>query len=88
MTWAEFRAPTGAKPAIGDYRRLPLPPEVGQICATRCQDEDQDDVDQAGGLIWAAADLAQDLPALELSVRPLARAALAGIGGVDEFLAA
>lgn len=40
------------------------------------------------GAVWAAADLAQDHPALELGVCPLARAALAGVGGVDQLLAA
>jgi hypothetical protein len=51
--------------------------------ASASQDEDQDGFDQAGGAVWAAADLAEDAPALELGVRAFARAALASVSGVD-----
>jgi hypothetical protein len=56
--------------------------------ASASQNEDQDGFDQAGGAVWAAADLAEDAPALQLGVRPLARAALAGVCGVDLALVA
>lgn len=56
--------------------------------ASANKDENQDGLDQVGGAVWTAADLAEDLPALEVGVGPLARAALAGVGGVDLALVA
>src|SRR5690349_12384333 len=56
--------------------------------ASASQDEDQHGLDQAGGSTRAAADLAQDPPALELGVSPLAGAALTGVRGVDLALVA
>jgi hypothetical protein len=50
--------------------------------ASASKDEHLDGVDQCGGAVWAAADLAEDLPALEHRVRPLTRAALRGVSGV------
>ena len=51
-------------------------------------DEDEYGLDQIGGPVWAAADLAQDLPGFELGVRAFTRAALTGVGGVDRLLVA
>jgi hypothetical protein len=56
--------------------------------ASASEDEGQDGLDEAGGSVWAAADLAEDLPALELGVGPLAGTALAGVGGVHSSLVA
>jgi hypothetical protein len=56
--------------------------------ALASEDEDQDSLDQAGGSVWAAADPAEDLPALELGVGPLARSTLAGVSGVHGLLVA
>lgn len=39
------------------------------------------------GSSWAGPDLAQDPPVLQLGVSPLTRAPLAGVRGVDVFLA-
>jgi hypothetical protein len=55
--------------------------------ASASEDEDLDGVDQRGGPMRAAADLAQDLPALQHSVRPFTRPALSRVGGVDLTLA-
>jgi hypothetical protein len=46
-------------------------------------DEDQDGLDEFRGAVWAAADLAEDLPGLELGVGSFARTAEAGVCGVD-----
>lgn len=43
-------------------------------------DEDQDGLDQVGGAAWAAADLAEDAPGLELGVGSLAGSAAPGRG--------
>ena len=50
------------------------------------KDEDLDGVDERGGAGRAAADLAQNLPALQLRVCSLTRPAHAGVGGVDLLL--
>src|SRR4051794_20615571 len=55
--------------------------------ASACEDEDLHGVDQCGGPVGAAADLAQDLPALQDRVGPLAGSALSSVGGVDLALA-
>jgi hypothetical protein len=50
-------------------------------------DEDEDGLDEVGGSVGAAADLAEDLPVLELGVGALTGSALTGVGGVDRLLA-
>ncbi len=50
------------------------------------EDEDQDGLDQAGGAVRAAADLAEDLPALEVGVGALTGSALAGVSGARRLL--
>jgi hypothetical protein len=44
--------------------------------------------DELGGPAGAGPDLAQDAPVLQLGVDPLARAAAAGMGGIDVLLVA
>ena len=49
-------------------------------------DEDEDGLHEIGGSVRAAADPAENLPAFELGVGPLARSALAGVRGVHRLL--
>ncbi len=52
------------------------------------ENEDQYGLDEAGGSVWAAADLAEDLTVLELGVGPLTRAELAAMRCADLALVA
>jgi hypothetical protein len=51
-------------------------------------DEDEDGLDEVRGPVRAAADLAKDLPVLELRVGALTGSALPGVGGVRRLLVA
>jgi hypothetical protein len=51
-------------------------------------DEDEDGLDEVGGSVGAAADLAEDPPGLELGVGSLTGSALTGVGGVHLSLVA
>ena len=78
------RTPKAPRPTVQlvPPRQLPTlqPDSAGE-------DERLDGLDEGGGAVGAAADLAQDLPALQLGVGALARPAHAGVGGVDLLLA-
>ncbi len=65
--------------------RGPEPLSLFQLASTSV-DEDHHGFDQVGGAVGAAADLAEDLPALELGVGSLTGSALAGVRGVDVLL--
>jgi hypothetical protein len=51
-------------PDVPAWQPAPAP----ALAVSGGQDEDQDGVEQAGALVWAATDLAQDASALELGV--------------------
>jgi hypothetical protein len=58
------------------------------VVQSASKDERLDGLDEGGCAAGAGADLAEDLPVLDLGVGLLARSVLLGVGGVDVLLVA